>query len=271
MGTRFPLGQSLVNAATAGAVGTYLGQAGAQLQVGRGVAEHALLGDILPPPEQLQRAALLGSLLIALQGRQGGAGGAATQDRPPRAAKARGSVLRQRGMTRLAAACCVPANACRARLRPRAVAAPTWRSSWSARKHSLRLEASQARSRRRTLALSAMVDSSLKEGGDRGQGRGRLSSSRGPQQPRGVDSGHAAGAGRAASSAACTGLSVLRSGQRPLFDRRSTAGQRRLPHRVSSWVVRKTSESEAASPSTVSSPRASSRTCTSLVPAGSQE
>lgn len=39
------------------------------------------------------------------------------------------------------------------------------------------------------------------------------------------------------------------------------------PHRVSSTVVRKTSELEAATPSTVSSPRASSRTCTSLEPA----
>lgn len=77
-------------------------------------------------------------------------------------------------MVRLAAAHCLAASGCPAGpfggvMGAEAGAAPTWRSSWSAWKHCLRSEASQARSRRRTLALSAMVDSSLRQTGGRGK------------------------------------------------------------------------------------------------------
>jgi hypothetical protein len=52
---------------------THLGQPGALQEVGRRVAELALMRHILGAPKQLQGAVLSGSLAVALQAIDGGA------------------------------------------------------------------------------------------------------------------------------------------------------------------------------------------------------
>lgn len=152
----------------------------------------------------------------------------------------------------------------------------TWRSAWSSAKCSRRLDASQGRSRRRTLAFSAMLFSSLKDSRGRDGTAGPSGLRQGSLE---LDLAAICTCGRRTHSrkqplpANAPGLQDTVVMHTPELEAASPNPYRRPTalmhtHRISRTVVMKTSESEAASPSTVSSPRANRRTCTSLEPAG---